>query len=32
MNGAEARVPVEQRWAFLDRRTILPAVVVLLVG
>lgn len=32
MSGAEARVPVEHRWAFLDRRTILPAVVVLLVG
>lgn len=32
MNGADARVPVEHRWAFLDRRTILPAAVVLLVG
>lgn len=32
MNGAAARVPVEHRWAFLDRRTILPAAVVLLVG
>lgn len=32
MNGADARVPVEHRWAFVDRRTILPAAVVLLVG
>ena len=32
MNGADARVPVEHRWAFLDRRTVLPAAAVLLVG
>ena len=32
MHGADGRVPVEHRWAFLDRRTILPAAVVLLVG